>query len=151
MNETTGSGATEDGCESGGMVGSVSGCQQVEPLDDFDDLYQAGLSDDQLCGRMSIRTERFDINADCSALERHLIAEMKAYLRPMKAPDSLVRRCRKCLEQVTEQDAHSAATGTDSGDNGSENTDDAGRGSMAHAAPITSTTGDTHDGEIPIV
>ncbi len=78
-------------------------CRQVERLDDFDDLYQAGLSDDQLCGRMAAFADHFDIQTDCSEIERRVIEDLKAYLRPSKAPDSLVRRCHDCLSACEDE------------------------------------------------
>lgn len=82
------------------QISQMSG--QIERLDDFDDLYQAGLAADQLKGRMSAFADCFDVDADCSDLERRVIADLKAYLRPSKAPASLARRCCECLEKEDE-------------------------------------------------
>lgn len=117
-------------------------CRQIERLDDFDDLYQAGLSDDQLCGRMAAFADHFDIEADCSEIERRVIEDLKAYLRPSKAPESLVRRCHQCL--ASDEGASDDGTGGSADQMGA----DSGNQTAAHD------TGDRLSGgkgtEIPI-
>lgn len=82
--------------------------KQVESLDDFDDLYQAGLSADQLDGQVAAFADHLCIDTECSKLEQRIIADLKAYLRPQKAPDSLARRCCRFLESQDEPGPRSA-------------------------------------------
>lgn len=121
--------------------------RQLESLDDFDDLYQAGLSADQLAGKMAAFADCFNYMQDCSELERHIIDNLKAYLRPQKAPASLVERCKHCLDE------DNAEGGTVSGqsDDSSNNTDNANRSDVkASASALSSARDDTHNGEIVI-
>lgn len=123
-------------------------CRQVERLDDFDDLYQAGLSDDQLCGRMAAFADHFDIESDCSEIERRVIEDLKAYLRPSKAPDSLVRRCHRCLSECERTDR---ATGdTTSAVKGGQTSETAAVGDASGASAGQGAQDDGTAVEIPI-
>lgn len=71
----------------------------VECIDDFDDLYQCGLAAAQRSGLMDAFSEGFDPGACCSVAERALLDDIRAFLRPDHAPESLVRRCLDCLDE----------------------------------------------------
>lgn len=57
------------------------------------------------------RVECFDLSC-CDALERALIVELRAYLRPTQAPECLVRRLHAALDQC----CHDMGDGGDMGD-----------------------------------
>lgn len=77
-----------------------TGCDEVVCIEDFSDLYQAGLASGQILGVESKFTESFDPNIDADAQEREVLRLIKRTLRPQKAPLELVEKCFALIENM---------------------------------------------------
>lgn len=77
-----------------------TGCTEVACMEDFSDLYQAGLALEQLMGSESRFTESFNPDRDADEREREILELIKQVLRPEKAPDELLEKCFALIENM---------------------------------------------------
>ena len=82
------------------LVMVETGCTDVACMEDFSDLYQAGLALEQILGRESKFTEGFNPDRDADAQEKELLALIKRVLRPDKAPLDLLEKCFALIESM---------------------------------------------------
>ncbi|MBO6021036.1 MAG: hypothetical protein J6P10_02700 [Aeriscardovia sp.] len=82
------------------LVMVEAGCTEVACVEDFSDLYQAGLALEQILGKESKFTEGFDPDRDADAQERELLELIKRVLRPDKAPLDLLEKCFALIENM---------------------------------------------------
>lgn len=82
------------------LVVVAQGCTEVVCVEDFSDLYQAGLALEQLAGRESRFTESFNPARDADEREREILELVKQVLRPDKAPDGLLEKCFALIESM---------------------------------------------------
>ena len=82
------------------LVVVAPGCREVACVEDFSDLYQAGLALEQLIGIESRFTEAFDPDRDADEREREVLELIKQVLRPDKAPAGLLEKCFALIEDM---------------------------------------------------
>ena len=82
------------------LVVVETGCTEVVCMEDFSDLYQAGLALEQILGRESKFTESFNPDRDADAQEREVLELIKRILRPQKAPLGLLEKCYALIESM---------------------------------------------------
>lgn len=82
------------------LVVVETGCTEVVCMEDFSDLYQAGLALEQILGRESKFTESFNPDRDADAQEREVLELIKRILRPQKAPSGLLEKCYALIESM---------------------------------------------------
>lgn len=75
-------------------------CAEVACIEDFSDLYQAGLALGQILGTESRFTESFDLGRDADVQEREVLKLIKRTLRPRRAPLELVEKCFALIESM---------------------------------------------------
>lgn len=74
------------------------GDREVACMEDFSDLYQAGLALEQLLGNESSFTEGFDPDRDAGREEREVLRLIIKVLRPASAPSGLLKKCLALIE-----------------------------------------------------
>ncbi|MBR4399418.1 MAG: hypothetical protein IKT06_00575 [Aeriscardovia sp.] len=82
------------------LVVVEASCREVVCMEDFSDLYQAGLALEQIRGTESKFTEAFDPMRDADAQEREVLELIKRVLRPDKAPSDLLEKCFDLIERI---------------------------------------------------
>jgi hypothetical protein len=108
------------------VSGTASYHMELESVEDFSDLYQCGLGQEQLDGRMQPFADYFDVDECCDECEKQIIRLVRAHLheyqRALHNPDGadddvndateqcpheLEIKCLKSLARLASSDDHS--------------------------------------------